>query len=114
MTDWSDAEDREQAALDAARLHEWATERRIDARDAEIARLRAEIARLRGEVDGLRALVDALDPPGAPGTALGRAYRPDVTSGTVPTLNGAVAACRVCRGETGTPCHPDPTEGDQA
>ncbi len=73
-----------------------------------------EVDGLRGEVDGLRALVDALDPPGAPGTALGRAYRPDVTSGTVPTLNGAVAACRVCRGETGTPCHPDPTEGDQA
>ena len=57
---------------------------------------------------------DAPDPLEAPGTALGRAYRPYVTSGTVPTLNGAVAACHVCRGETGTPCHPDPTEGDQA
>lgn len=62
----------------------------------------------------LRALADAPDPLEAPGTALGRAYRPYVTSGTVPTLNGAVAACHVCRGETGTPCHPDPTEGDQA
>ena len=62
----------------------------------------------------LRALADAPDPLEAPGTALGRACRPYVTSGTVPTLNGAVAACHVCRGETGTPCHPDPTEGDQA
>ncbi len=73
----------------------------------------ADLARV-GLGGRLRALADAPDPLEAPGTALGRAYRPYVTSGTVPTLNGAVAACHVCRGETGTPCHPDPTEGDQA
>ena len=73
----------------------------------------ADLARV-GLGGRLRALADAPDPLEAPGTALGRAYRPYVTSGTVPTLNGAVAACHVCRGGPGMPCHPDPTEGDQA